>query len=127
MEKKELSSAFRILAKWCAVLSIIIAAYPHVFLIEHSGGLPDPMSDAVAKLYTHSHFGCNTFLFFMVGYLFTYSSFGRAKKIWPSIGAISLIIMSLGTFIGVVPLGIIASLIFIISILVMSIGILGWV
>ena len=127
MEKRQLSPAFRTLAKCCAGLSIIIASYPHIFLIEHSGGLPDPMSDAVAKLFTHTHLGCGTFLFFMVGYLFTYSSFGRAKTIWPIIGAISLIISALGLFFGLVPLAIIATIIFTISIIVMSIGIIGWV
>ena len=126
METKELSSAFRILAKWCAVLSMIIVIYPEVFLIRRGEGIDEMMSET-AKLMTHTHIACCTFLFFMVGYLFTYSSLDRAKKIWPTICAISLIIFALGSFLGLLPLLGIGGLIFVISILVMSIGIIGWV
>ncbi|MFC1820170.1 hypothetical protein ACFLZG_03675 [Thermodesulfobacteriota bacterium] len=126
MERKELSSELRILAKWCAILSIIIVIYPEIFLVQF-GEPPYEMMSYEAKSITHSHLGCGTFLLFIVGYFFTYSSFDRAKKIWPTIGAISIIIMSFGTFFGLIPLLFIGSLVFTISIIVMSIGILGWV
>ena len=124
METKELSSSQRILAKWCAVLSIILVIYPEIFLIQYGEPFDEMMSDA-AKLLTHTHLGCCTFLLFIVGYFFSYSSFDRAKKIWPTIGAISLILGSLGMFIGLLPLGTIGITIYSISIIVMSIGILA--
>ncbi len=126
MEIKELSSALRILAKWCALLSIIIVIYPEIFLVKF-GEPPHAMMSYAARLSAHTHLGCGTFLLFIIGFIFTYSPFDRAKKIWPTIGAIFLIIMALGQFFGAIPLLLIGSVVFSISIIVMAVGIIGWV
>ena len=123
METKELSPALRNLAKWCAVLSMIVIIYPWVFLIPDSGD-PSGIMTYEALLTTHTHLGANTMLLFMVGFLFTFTTYGGAKKLWPTIGAISLLLMSLGTFLGVLVLIIVATIIFSVCILVMGVGIL---
>ncbi|MFH1952469.1 MAG: hypothetical protein ABIL06_12725 [Pseudomonadota bacterium] len=61
----------------------------------------------------------------MVGFLFTYTSFDRAKRLWPAIGAIALLIAMLGLFFGLLPLIIVGYSIYAISMLVMAVGILA--
>ena len=123
MESLTLSPALRSLAKWCAILSMITIIYPWVFLIPDSGD-PSGLMTYEALLTTHTHLGGNTMLLFMVGFLFTFTTYKGAKKLWPAIGAISLILMSLGTFLGILLLIIVATIIFSICILVMGVGIL---
>ena len=120
MESKGLSPALRYLAKWFAVLSMIVIIYPWVFLIPDSGD-PYGFMTQGAIMTTHTHLSANTMLLFMVGFLFTFTTYGGAKKLWPAIGAISLILMSLGLFLGSLILIIVATLIYI---LVMGVGIL---
>ena len=123
MEAKELSPALKSLSKWCAVLSMMVIIYPWVFLIPDSGD-PSGMMSYEALTTTHTHLSGSTLLLFMVGFLFSFTTYGGAKKLWPAIGAISLILMSLGMFLGVLILIIVATLVFSISILVMGVGIL---
>ena len=125
MEEKTVSPAFRNLAKWCAVLGMIVVMYPLVFLIPGSGNPYDAMSDA-AIMTTHTHLGGHTILFFVIGFLFTFTSWRKAKKIWPTIGAISIILMAFGLFFGLLPLIITGNSLFVITIIVMAVGVLGW-
>ena len=123
MESKELSPALKSLAKWCAVLSMIVIIYPWVFLIPDSGDPYGIMSHG-ALVTTHTHLSANTLLLFMVGFLFSFTTYKGAKKLWPAIGAISLLLMSLGLFLGMLVLIIVATILFSICILVMDVGIL---
>jgi len=125
MEEKTVSPAFKNLAKWCAVLGMIVVIYPMVFLIPGAGDPYEAMSDA-AIMTTHTHLAGNTLLFFVIGFLFTFTTWGKAKKIWPTIGAISIILLALGLFFGLLPLIIIGYSVFVISIIVMAVGVLGW-
>jgi hypothetical protein len=102
---------------------MIVIIYPWVFLIPDSGD-PSGMMSYEALTTTHTHLSGSTLLLFMVGFLFSFTTYGGAKKLWPAIGAISLILMSLGLFLGSLILIIVATLAFSISILVMGVGIL---
>jgi len=124
MGNSELSPAMKNVAKWCAVLSIIAVIYPLIFLVPDAGYPFKAISDA-AQLTTHTHLVGNTLLFFMVGFLFSFTSFSRAKKIWPTLGAITLLIALLGLFFGLLPLIIVGYSIYAISMLVMGVGILA--
>ena len=123
MESFTLPPALRSFAKWCAVLSMITIIYPWVFLVPDSGD-PSGLMTYEALITTHTHLGANTMLLFMVGFLFTFTTYGGAKKLWPAIGAISVLLMSLGTFLGILVLIIVATIIFSVCILVMGVGIL---
>jgi 4-amino-4-deoxy-L-arabinose transferase-like glycosyltransferase len=123
MESKELSPALRYLSKWCAVLCLVVIIYPWVFLIPDSGDPYEAMTQG-AIMTTHTHLSANTMLLFMVGFLFTFTVYQGAKKLWIAIGAISLLLMSLGLFLGVLILIIVATLVYSISIVVMCVGIL---
>lgn len=124
MVEKELSPALRNLAKWCAALSIMVVVYPLAFLVSDAGYPFEAVSDA-AQITTHTHLAGNTLLFFMIGYLFSYSSFARAKKILPTVAAISLIVALLGLFFGLLPLIIVGYSVYAISILIMAVGIIA--
>ena len=123
MGNSELSPAMRSLAKWCAFLSIIAVIYPLIFLVPGAGYPLRPLSGE-AQLTTHTHLVGNTLLFFMVGFLFTYTSFERAKRLWPTIGAVALLIALSGLFFGLLPLIIVGYSVYAISMLVMAVGIL---
>jgi hypothetical protein len=119
----ELSPALKNLAKWCAVLSIVVVVYPLIFMVPNAGYPFEAISDA-AQSTTHTHLAGNLLLFFMVGFLFCHTSYDRAKKIWPAIGAVTLILALLGLFFGLLPLIIVGYSVYAISILVMAVGIL---
>lgn len=123
MESREVSPALRNLAKWCAVLSMVVIIYPWVFLIPDSGDPYEVMTQG-AIMTTHTHLSANTLLLFMVAYLFSFTTYGGAKKLWPALAAVSLILMSLGLFLGLLILIIVATLLYSICILVMDVGIL---
>ena len=65
MEDKIVSPAFKTLAKWCAVLGMIVVIYPMVFLIPGAGDPYEAMSDA-AIMTAHTHLAGNTLLFFVL-------------------------------------------------------------
>ena len=124
MGNGELSPAARNLAKWCSVLSIVSIIYPLIFLVPDAGYPLDPISGA-AQVTTHTHLVGNTLLLFMVGFFFSFTSYGRAKKIWPAIGAITLLIAILALLFGLMPLIIVGYSLYAISMLVMAVGILA--
>lgn len=126
MDVKKLSPDFKFFSKLSAILSMLIVIFPMVFLIP-GGGEPNEGMSHSALLGTHTHLAGNTFLFFIVGYLFLYSSFKKAKKIWPAISAISVIVMTIGLLVGSLPVIMVGTIAFAVTILVMGIGILGWV
>ena len=121
--ENELSPALKYLFKWCAVLSMIVVIYPLIFMVPDAGYPFESISDA-AQSTTHTHLAGNTLLFFMVGFMFSFTSYDRAKKIWPAIGAITLIIALFGLFLGFLPLIIAGYSVYTICILVMAVGIL---
>jgi len=123
MEPKGLEPAFRNLAKWSAVLTMVVIVYPWIFLIPGSGEPYGALTHG-ALLTTHTHLGGNTFLLFMVGFLFSHTTYGGAKKWWPTIGAIALLCMALGLFLGNLAVIIVDTIIFSVCLLVMAVGIL---
>ena len=123
MDNNKLSPALKNLAKWCAALSIVVVLYPLIFMVPGAGYPLEAISNE-AIYTTHTHLAGNTLLFFMIGFLFSFTSYNKAKKIWSTIGAITLIIALLGLLFGLLPLIIIGYSIFAISILVMAVGII---
>ena len=119
--ENELSPALKNLFQWCAALSMLVVIYPLIFLIPDAGYPFEAISDA-AQMTTHTHLAGNTLLLFMVGFIFSHTRYSRAKKIWPTIGAITLILSLLGLFFGILPLIIVCYSIYAISILVMAVG-----
>lgn len=110
------SPALQNLSKICATLSIIVIIYPFVFLVKDASGYPITT--------THVHLAGNTLLLFMIGFLFTFTSYNKAKTIWPLISAIALLAAMFGIFFEILPLIMPAYIIFALSLLVMAVGIL---
>ena len=110
------SPALQNLSKICAALSIIVIVYPFVFLVKDPSGYPITT--------THVHLAGNTLLLFMIGFLFTFTGYNKAKTIWPLISAIALLVAMFGIFFEILPLIIPAYIIFGLSLLVMAVGIL---
>ena len=114
--EERLSPALKNLSKICAALSILVIIYPFVYLIQNASNYPTTT--------THVHLAGNTLLLFMIGFLFTFTSYNRSKTILPLISAIALIIAMLGIFFEILPLIIPGYIIFALSLLVMAVGIL---
>ena len=114
--EERLSPALKNLAKICAALSIVVIIYPFVFLIQDASGY--------AITTTHVHLAGNTLLLFMIGFLFTFTSYNKAKTILPIISAIALLVAMSGIFFEILPLIISGYTIFALSLLVMAVDIL---
>jgi hypothetical protein len=117
--EKGISPALKNLSKICAVLSVLVVIYPFVFLIKDAD-----FSSSYAITTAHTHLAGNTLLLFMVGFLFTFTRFNKAKIIWPLISAAALLLAMSVIFFEMLTLVIPGYLIFALSLLVMAVGIL---